>query len=105
MRRGPGSCFPEALLASTQRIDGLEQVKTVLRQRERTLRPPVTIQVPLGDGARLASLYRMGEVLEQTVVGEHHLVSVRLAPWQAEQLRREGLHVAGERPVERKVAG
>jgi GTP-binding protein HflX len=95
---------PDALLASTQRIDGLDQIKAVLRQRERTLRPAVQIRVPLGDGARLASLYRMGEVLEQNVVGDHHLVSVRLAPWQAEQLRREGLAVAAEAPV-RKAAG
>ena len=97
--------YPEALLGSTQRIDGLDQVKTELRHRERSLRPPVTVFVPLGDGARLASLYRVGEVLEQTVVGERHAVSVRLAPWQAEQLRREGLEVAGEKPVARRAVG
>jgi hypothetical protein len=27
------------------------------------------------------------------VVGDHHAVRVRLAPWQVEQLRREGLEV------------
>jgi GTP-binding protein HflX len=85
--------FPEAILASTVRIDGLEAVKVELRHRERMLRPPVTVLVPLADGARLASLYRIGEVVEQAVVGERHAVSVRLAPWQVEQLRREGLEV------------
>jgi len=85
--------FPEGILASTVRIDGLEAVKAELRHRERMLRPPVTVLVPLADGARLASLYRIGEVVEQAVVGERHAVSVRLAPWQVEQLRREGLEV------------
>ncbi|MFN8650414.1 MAG: GTPase HflX [Gemmatimonadales bacterium] len=90
--------YPEALFGSTLRIDGLEQVKAALRARERLLRPPVTVQVPLADGARLASLYRLGEVLSQTVEGDHHLVQVRLAPWQVEQLRREKLVVEREVP-------
>jgi GTP-binding protein HflX len=84
---------PDALLASTQRIDGLDQVRVELRRRERALRPPVTVFLPLSDGARLASLYRLGEVLQQTVVGDRHAVSVRLAPWQADQLRRDGVEV------------
>jgi GTPase len=95
--------FPEALLGSTLRIDGLDQVKVELRRRERALRPPVTVLVPLADGARLASLYRIGEVVKQTVVGERHAVSVRLAPWQAEQLRREGLEVRESRVVVEKA--
>jgi GTP-binding protein HflX len=95
--------FPEALLASTVRIDGLDAVKAELRRRERTLRPPVTVLVPLADGARLASLYRIGEVVDQTVVGDQHAVSVRLAPWQVEQLRREGLEIVEARSGARKA--
>jgi GTP-binding protein HflX len=94
--------FPEAILASTVRIDGLDAVKGELRRRERLLRPPVTVLVPLADGARLASLYRIGEVVEQTLLDERHAVRVRLAPWQVEQLRREGLEVReGRIPVEK----
>jgi 50S ribosomal subunit-associated GTPase HflX len=89
--------YPDALLASTLRLEGLETVKAELRRRERQLRPPVTVLVPLADGARLASLYRVGEVVNQTVVGDHHAVRVRLAPWQVEQLRREGLEVRDEK--------
>ncbi len=85
--------YPDALLATTARLDGLEPVKGELRQRERQLRPPVVALVPLADGARLASLYRLGEVVGQTVEGEFHRVEVRLAPWQAEQLRRDGVEV------------
>ena len=46
---------------------------------------------PLADGARLASLYRVGEVVAQTIEADAHVVTVRLASWQIEQLRREGL--------------
>lgn len=95
--------FPEALLASTMRIGGLDEVKAELRSRERRLRPPVTVLVPLTDGARLASLYRIGEVVTQTVVGDRHVVRVRLAPWQVAQLRREGLEVREERFGERRA--
>ncbi len=88
--------YPEAVFANTMRIDGVDQLKQELRRREATLRPPVTVHVPLADGARLASLYRLGEVLEQTVVADRHAVKVRLAPWQVEQLKREGLVVDAE---------
>jgi GTP-binding protein HflX len=97
--------YPDAVLATTQRLDGLESVKAELRHRERDLRPPVVVLVPLADGARLASLYRLGEVVDQATEGEFHRVRVRLAPWQAEQLRRDGIEVHEERRVERRAAG
>jgi GTP-binding protein HflX len=97
-----GELYPGSLLATTIRMNGLDQVKQELRRRERLLRPPVTVWVPIGDGARLASLYRLGEVLGVTVTGEYNTVTVRVAPWQAETWRREGLEVrAGQAPVER----
>jgi GTP-binding protein HflX len=79
--------YPGALLASTIRLGGLDEVKAELRRRELLFRPAVEISVPLGDGARLAMLYRMGEVLRQAATETHHQVTVRLAPWQADQLR------------------
>jgi GTP-binding protein HflX len=97
--------YPDAILASTIRIDGLDAVKAELRRRERELRPPVTVLVPLADGARLASLYRIGEVVDQAVMGERHAVSVRLAPWQVDQLRKDGLEVVEARRVVEKRAG
>ena len=95
--------FPEAILASTVRMNGLDAVKAELRHRERMLRPPVTVLVPLADGARLASLYRIGEVVEQSISGDQHAVSVRLAPWQVEQLRRDGLEVRDGRAAMEKA--
>jgi GTP-binding protein HflX len=85
--------YPEAIFATTLRIDGLDALKQELRRRERLLRPPVTVYLPLADGARLASLYRMGEVLDQTVVRDRHAITLRLPAWQIDQLRREGVEV------------
>jgi GTP-binding protein HflX len=85
--------YPDAILTTTARLEGLAALKTALRERERTLRPPVEVRIPLGDGARLASLYRIGEVTGQTVVGDSHVVEVRMAPWQVELLKREGVEV------------
>jgi GTP-binding protein HflX len=93
---------PGAVLASTLRLGGLEELKAELRRRERALRPPVTVLVPLADGARLASLHRLGVVVSQAVEGSHHVVQVRLAPWQVELLRREGVEV---RPAAVQKAG
>jgi len=91
-----GELYPDSLLATTMRMDGLDQVKAELCRRERARRPAVVVRVPIADGARLASLYRMGEVLAQATDQEHHRVTVRLEPWQAEGLRREGLAVEAE---------
>lgn len=97
-----GELYPDSLLANTVRMNGLDHLKQELRRRERLLRPPVQVSLPLSDGARLASLYRLGEVLDVTVAGERSVVTVRVAPWQAETWRREGLDVrSGDAPVER----
>jgi GTP-binding protein HflX len=82
---------PGAVLATTMRTDGLAQLKTRLRELARAGRVTVRVQVPLADGARLAELYRVGEVVtRQETAGAYELV-VRLEPWQAEELRRKGL--------------
>jgi GTP-binding protein HflX len=95
--------YAGAVLTTTVRMHGLEELKGELRRRERMVRPPVTVLVPLADGARLASLYRLGVVVHQAVEGPHHVVQVRLAPWQVELLRREGVEV--RETIERKAAG
>ncbi|MEP6573597.1 MAG: GTPase HflX [Gemmatimonadota bacterium] len=95
--------YPEAVMATTMRIEGLEELKSVLRNRERIVRPAVTVRVPMSDGARLASLYRSGEVLARGVSDGSYEVTVRLDPWQVDQLRRDGFDVSGERQEQRKA--
>jgi GTP-binding protein HflX len=98
---------PTSLAASTMRTDGLAAVKAALRDLERTGRPTVRVRVPLADGARLAALYRDGEVLSRSQSDTDYELIVRLDSWQVDRLREEGVKVA---PVEeasrrRKVSG
>jgi GTP-binding protein HflX len=84
---------PGALVATTMRTNGLAALKVALREVERVGRPTVRIRLPVADGARMAALYRDGEVLSrQEAEGEFELV-VRLNRWQVDRLRQEGVAV------------
>jgi GTP-binding protein HflX len=82
--------YPGAILATTMRTDGLTQLKSRLRELAGTGRVTVRVQVPLDDGARLAELYRVGEVVSRSQTDGAHELIVRVEPWQAEELRRKG---------------
>lgn len=84
---------PEAIFVSTMRMGGLDPLKQELRRRERLLRPSVTLRIPYNDGARLAALYRAGEVVSVRELADCHEVVARLPDWQVERLRQEGLDV------------
>ena len=77
---------PGAVLASTMRTDGVEEVKAALRERARAGRPTLRVVVPAGDGARLAAVYRAGEVLSREVTPEGVVLTVRMEGWRARQL-------------------
>ena len=86
--------YPGALTVSTMRTSGLAPLKARLRELERAGRLTVRVRVPVADGARLAALYRDGEVLSREENGAALEVTVRLDRWQVERLRREGVDVA-----------
>jgi GTP-binding protein HflX len=98
---------PSSLATSTMRTDGLAALKVALRDLERTGRPTVRVRVPMADGARLAALYRDGEVLSRSQSDTDYELIVRLEAWQVQQLREEGLNVlpVDEGRVFRKVSG
>jgi GTP-binding protein HflX len=83
--------YPDALLATTMRTDGLSGVKARLRELYRAGRVTVIVRVPVADGALLAALYRDGEVLEVMPAGEVQEVTVRLEPWRAQRLKEQGV--------------
>ena len=83
--------YPDALLATTMRTDGLSGVKARLRELYRAGRVTVIVRVPVADGALLAGLYRDGEVLEVMPAGEVQEVTVRLEPWRAQRLKEQGV--------------
>jgi len=87
---------PTAVITSTMRTDGLASLKERLRELDRAGRVAVKVRVPLAEGARLAELYREGEVLSRDEVGEAYEVMVRLEPSKLERLRRGGMEVIND---------
>jgi GTP-binding protein HflX len=85
--------YPAAVFATTQRMDGLEALKSRLRGIERAGRVTARVRVPATDGALLAELYRMGEVMKREQDGSSLDVTVRLESWQVNRLREAGLDV------------
>ena len=77
---------PDSVLATTHRIDGLEALKTRLRGVERHGRVTVRLQLPAHDGARLAEIYRVGEVIGREQRDATVELTVRLEQWQLERL-------------------
>jgi GTP-binding protein HflX len=99
---------PTAIISSTMRTDGLAQLKTRLRELDRVGRVSIRVRVPVAEGARLAELYREGEVLSREETGEYYELLVRLDPARLDRLRRSGLAVidgAGETVRLRKASG
>ncbi len=88
--------YPTAVITSTMRTDGLAPLKERLRELDRAGRVAVKVRVPLAEGARLAELYREGEVLSRDEVGESYEVMVRLEPSKLERLRRGGMEVIND---------
>jgi GTP-binding protein HflX len=89
-----GELYPGALTVSTMRTSGLAPLKAALREKERAGRQIVRVRLPVSDGARLAALYREGEVLSRKENGAALEVTVRLDRWQVERLRGEGVELA-----------
>jgi GTP-binding protein HflX len=82
--------FPDSVVATVMRTDGLQSLKTALAERAAALRPTIEVEVPATDGARLAALYRAGEVIAREDRGESVLLTIRTEPWRVEQLRDPG---------------
>jgi GTPase len=92
---------PGAITTTTQRTDGLASLKSVLRDLERGGRPTVRVRLPVSDGARLAALYRDGEVLSREDHDSQYDVVVRLDAWQVDRLKSQGVDVTEQRRKEK----
>ena len=84
---------PTAVITTTMRTDGLAGLKARLRELDRAGRVSIRVRVPLTDGARLAELYREGEVLSREQDGDWYDLLVRIAPSRVDRLRQGGLQV------------
>jgi GTP-binding protein HflX len=92
---------PDALFTTTMRTDGAESLKGALRERAQGRRPTVRVLVPVTDGARLAAVYRAGEVIRREDLGTEVALTVRVEPWQAELLRNGSYPAAAPNGVSR----
>jgi GTP-binding protein HflX len=92
---------PTSIITSTMRTDGLAQLKARLRELDRAGRVTVRVRIPLADGARLAELYREGDVLSREQDADSYDVLVRLDPSRVERLRQSGLEILA--PVVEKI--
>ena len=78
--------FPGAVFTTTLSTNGIDALKAALRGKVRAGRPTVRIVIPAGDGARLAAVYRAGEVLAREATPEGVVLTVRIEGWRARQL-------------------
>jgi GTP-binding protein HflX len=85
--------FPNAVVTSAVRADGLEELKAKLRELSRREKPSVSVRIPIGDGARLAEIYRLGEVVSREQVNGVFELKVRLDPAEVSRLRNVGVDV------------
>ena len=83
--------YPESVVTTTAHTDGLETLKGALRELERSHRPTVVARIPMTDGARLAALYREGEVLDREAVNGNVEVRVRLPRVAVERFKADGM--------------
>ncbi|HEX6616019.1 MAG TPA: GTPase HflX [Gemmatimonadales bacterium] len=97
--------YPDAITTTTMRTDGIASLKARLRELDRRGRTTVRVRIPATDGARLAELYREGEVLARDDHDGTLDLRVRLDPWQVNRLQQEGVEVVVVQGEERRAAG
>ena len=86
--------FGNAVIASATQPAGLEELKAKLRDLSRRERPAVSVRVPIGDGARLAEIYRLGDVVSREQLNGVFELRVRLDPAEISRLRSVGLDIS-----------
>jgi GTP-binding protein HflX len=80
-----------AIFATTMEPNGLDDLRTLLRERARLLRPDVRITLNSAQGALLAEIYREGEVLEREDDGAEIRLRARLPESTLGRLRAKGV--------------
>ncbi len=78
--------YPGAVIVSSVRPGGLEELIQALAERAKTMAPVVRVVVPATDGKRIAEVYRQGEVVGREDTEEGVVLKVRMAEWRAKAL-------------------
>ncbi len=85
--------YPHAVLTSTVREGGVEELRRALRTSAQALRPIAEIHVPVSDGKLLARLHRDAEILEQQQTNGVVTLRARIEARLLGRLRQEGVEV------------
>src|SRR5437867_2112665 len=85
--------YPHAVLTSTVRDGGVEDLRRALRTSAQALRPIAEIRVPVADGKLLARLHRDAEILEQQQTNGVVTLRARIEARLLGRLRQEGVEV------------
>lgn len=85
--------FPHAVLTSTVRPGGADDLRDALRTSAQALRPIAEIRVPVSDGKLLASLHRDAEILHQEQTNGVVTITARIEARLLGKLRRDGVEV------------
>jgi len=85
--------YPHAVLTSTVREGGVEDLRRALRTSAQALRPIAEIRVPVSDGKLLARLHRDAEILEQQQTNGVVTLRARIEARLLGRLRQDGVEV------------
>ena len=85
--------YPHAVLTSTVREGGVEDLRRALRTSAQALRPIAEIRVPVTDGKLLATLHRDAEILHQEQTNGVVTLRARIEARLLGRLRQEGVEV------------
>jgi len=85
--------YPHAVLTSTVREGGVEDLRRALRTSAQALRPIAEIRVPVSDGKLLATLHRDAEILHQEQTNGVVTLRARIEARLLGRLRQEGIEV------------
>jgi GTP-binding protein HflX len=85
--------YPHAVLTSTVREGGVEDLRRALRTSAQALRPIAEIRVPVSDGKLLARLHRDTEILEQQQTNGVVTLRARIEARLLGRLRQDGVEV------------
>jgi GTP-binding protein HflX len=85
--------YPHAVLTSTVREGGVDDLRHALRASAQALRPIAEIRVPVSNGKLLATLHRDAEILHQEQTNGVVLLRARIEARLLGKLRHEGVEV------------
>src|SRR2546422_737314 len=85
--------YPHAVLTSTVRDGGVEDLRRALRTSAQALRPIAEIRVPVANGKLLATLHRDAEILDQVQTNGVVTLRARIEARLLGRLRQEGVEV------------